>query len=394
MSVIASFEPGRIASEPGVAAALTLRLHNDESTNEVVRLRAAGVLAAQTVVQSETVYLDAEETFDVSVIVDVSTALPAGPHSSTIEVLDSQGLIKVTAEATIDVVEVMGYAVNMVPEHSRSATAGRHKVTIHNTGNTPVIVELLPETSDNITLELATPVVSVIPGETAKVDLRVIPPDRFWSGPKRGFGFTIHAVTNDGVTQDFHGTFEQGPRLRPWLVPALVGAAIALLLGALAWFALLKPYVDQTAEDAAEQAILDDRAALRDRIDELEAIAAEANELPLGEPADIRLEATAPPGGSSSDAFAVSNDRVLSVTDVLFQNPTGAVGRVSLLRDGVVLIESQLANFRDLDFHFVAPFQFDGGSTIELVVVCTAPGPNETDCPAAATINGFVDQSR
>jgi len=302
--------------------------------------------------------------------------------------------LTVTAEATIDVVEVMGYAVNMVPEHSRSATAGRHKVTIHNTGNTALIAELLAETADDVTVELATTAATVMPGDTAKVDLRVIPPERFWSGPKRGYGFTIHAVTNDGVTQDFHGTFEQGPRLRSWFVPALVGAGIAMLLGTLAWFTLLKPYVDQTAENAAEMAILEDRAALRDRIAELELLAQEANELPLGEPADIRLSATAPPGGTSSESFAVSTDRVLSVTDVFFQNSTGAVGLVSLLRDGEVLLESELANFRDLDFHFVAPFQFDGGSTIEFRVACTAPGPSQIDCPAAATINGFVDQAR
>ncbi len=394
MSVTASFEPGRVASEPGMAAALTLRLHNDASSNEVVRLRAAGALAKQTIVQSETVYLDPDETFDVPVIVDVGPALAAGPHSSLIEVLNGDGAIAVAAEATIDVLESLGYGVRLVPEHSRSATAGRHRIVVHNSGNTPVVVELTPETADNVVIELATPVVTVTPGDTAKVDLRVTPPERFWNGPRRTYGFTIHALGSDGVTQDFHGTFDQGPRLRPWIVPALVGATIALLLGTLAWFTLLKPWVEQTAEDAAEQAILDDRAALRERITELEVAAAEAEELPLGEPADLRLAATAAPGSSASDAFEVSNDRVLSVTDVVFQNPTGAVGRVTLLRDDVVLLESELANFRDLDLHFVAPFSFEGSSTVELRVSCTTPGPNEADCPVSATIVGFVDQAR
>lgn len=394
MSVTATFEPGRVSSAPGMAAALTLRLHNEASTNEVVKLRAVGELAKQTVVQSETVYLDPDETFEVPVIIDVGVALVAGPHSSTIEVLNGDGLISVAADATIEVVETIGYEVSLVPEHSRSATAGRHKLMVTNTGNTPVVAELTPESTDEVGFELATQVVNVYPGDAAKVELRVIPPDRFWTGPTRDFGFTVHALMSDGGAEDLHGTFQQGPRLRPWLVPALVGAGLALLLGTLAWFALIKPWIEDNAQSAATEALDDVRDELRDRTEELEAAAAEARELPLGQPADLRLSVAPAPGSSASETFAVSTDRVLSVTDVVFQNPSGAVGRVALLRDGEVLLESELANFRDLDAHFVAPFQFEGPSTIELRVDCSAAGPNETTCDVAATIVGFVDQAR
>ncbi len=393
MSVTASFEPGRVSSEPGGTAAFILRLHNGAPTDEVVRLRAGGELAKQTVLQSETVYLDPNETFEVPVVVDIGAGLPAGPHSSTIEVLAADGAPSI-AEATIDVLEARGYAIDLVPEHSRSSAAGRHKVTIANIGNIPITVELTPAASDDgVRIELATPTVSVYPGDTAKVDVRVVPPDRFWSGPMEVRNFEIRATADDGTTHELPGTFEQGPRLRPWFLPVAAGTAAVLLLGTLAWFTLLKPYVDQTAEDAAVAAIVEDRAVLRDLITELEEAAAEAKELPLGEPADLRLAVSPAPSTAASDAFAVSGDRVLSVTDVVLQNPSGAVGVVTLLRDGQVLLESQLANFRDLDFHFVAPFRFDGGSTVELRVECTTAGPNETECPVASTIVGFVDQA-
>lgn len=394
MSVTASFDPSRVASEPGMAAALTLRLHNDATSNEIVRLRAAGALAQHTVLQSETIYLDANETFDVPVVVDVGAGLVAGPHSSTVEVLDEEGRVAGSAEATIDVVEQVGYAVALVPEHSRSAAAGRHRVVIQNTGNTQVAVELTPFTTDGVVVELATQIANVVPGDTAQVEVRVIPPSRFWTGPSRSFGFSVHTLGSDGAAHEVHGTFEQGPRIRSWFVPALVGTLLALLLGTLAWFTLLKPYVDDTAEDAAADAIFEDRAALRERIAELEAAAAEAEELPLGEPVDFRLAATAAPGSAASDVFAVSSSRLLSVTDIVLQNPTGAVGRVTLLRDGVILLESELANFRDLDLHFVAPFRFEGSTQIELRVACTEPGPLESDCPVAATVIGFVDEAR
>jgi hypothetical protein len=77
---------------------------------------------------------------------------------------------------------------------------------------------------------------------------------------------------------------------------------------------------------------------------------------------------------------------------VIFQNPTGAIGRLELLRDGEVLLDQEMANFRDLDFHLVAPFRVDSQSTIALRVTCETPGPGTDECEAAATIAGFVDQ--
>ena len=393
MAVSASFEPGQVSSEPGGTAALTLRLQNDAEIDQVVKLRASGELASQTVLQSETVYLDPNETFEVPVIVDVSPALAAGPHSSTIKISDGNGEASV-AEATIEVLETTGYQLALTPEVSRSSAAGKHKLTVDNTGNVPVVVELTAESvEEGVEVELAAPAINVYPSDQAKVEIRVVPPSRFWSGPNQRHEFVVKAAGSDGVTQQFDGVFEQGPRLRPWLLPALVGAGIALLLGTILWFTVLEPRVEDIAESKAVEAILADREALRERIIELEEAAAEAAELPLGAPADLRLATSAAAGATASESFAVSADRVLSVTDVVFQNPEGAVGQVSLLRDGQVLLQSELANFRDLDFHFVAPFRFDGGSAIELRVACTTPGPAATECNVAATIIGFVDEA-
>ena len=80
----------------------------------------------------------------------------------------------------------------------------------------------------------------------------------------------------------------------------------------------------------------------------------------------------------------------VSLTDVVFQNPSGAVGNVALRRNGDVLLESELANFRDLDFHFVAPFVFPAGSTIDITVDCITPGPGATNCNVGATLLGFA----
>ena len=83
---------------------------------------------------------------------------------------------------------------------------------------------------------------------------------------------------------------------------------------------------------------------------------------------------------------------IVSITDVVFQNPTGAVGTVSLQRGDDVLLQSELADFTDFDLHFVAPYQFDDDTEIVLNVECRTPGAGESTCPVAASLVGFVDE--
>jgi hypothetical protein len=393
MTVTATFQPSSLTSSTGDAAALTLCLRNDSETEEIVRLKAVGQLAEHTVLQSEIVALDPGEEFEVPVIVDIGNALSAGNHASQIEVA-AGGQQSITAEATISVAESLTYSLALSPARSNSASAGKHRVTIDNTGNTPIMVELTAHSAaGHVDIELAAPLVNVDPGKSAKVELKVHPRKQFWNGEAVEHFFQVRVSGSDHATHELSGAYAQGPRFRPWFLPAAVGAFVALLLGSLAWFALLQPQVESIADERVALANEADRAALDEKIAELENAAEEARSLPLGSPADLRLNAVAAPGSSASESFTVASDRVLSVTDIVFQNPDGAVGRVALLRSGEVLLESELANFRDLDLHFVAPFRFDSNDTVEIRVDCKTPGPNDTDCEVGATIVGFVDQA-
>ncbi len=392
MSVTASFQPDRIHATPGETAALALHLQNNTDAERMVTLRAGGSLAAQTVLQSETIYLDPKEHFEVAVIVDANTSLVAGAHDCVIEVTDDTETS--SAAATVEIDSTEAWTARLEPQRSTSPVVGRHKVAIENRGNVPVMVELLPAAAADVVAEIAAPAVNVEPGSNAKVELRLVPHARFWNGPSVEHPFTLTVTGSNGERSELEGVYEQGPRFRPWFLPALAGAAGALLLGTLAWFTLLKPSVeniarDEAAElDAAQQEVLDQRVA------EIEAAANEAAELPLGSPTDLRLTATAAPATSSTEAVDFDRSgsgRLLSITDVIFQNPTGAVGRVELIRGDDVLLDQEMANFRDLDFHLVAPLQVESGDSIALRVTCETPGPTTEECEVAATISGFVD---
>ncbi len=393
MTVSATFQPSTITSTPGNAAALTLRLHNDATSEEVVKLKALGELAEHTVLQSETIYLEPGESFDVPVIVDVSATLTSGSHTSGIEVSSGNGS-RITAEAVIAVEETVAYAVSLLPPRSSSGSSGKHQVVVDNTGNTPMMIEVAAQAVDNrVDIELAAPLVNIDPGKTAKIEMKLHPRARFWNGQPQEHPFTVRVAGSDHQVHELEGVYEQGPRVRPWFGPALAGMLGALLIGTIAWFALLKPAVESIADDRAAVALEEQQTAFDEKVAELEDAAERARQLPLGTPADLRLNAEAAPGGSANESFTVASDRVLSVTDVVFQNPDGAVGRVALLRNGEILLESELANFRDLDLHFVAPFRFDSSDTVEIQLTCETPGPNAAACTAGASIIGFVDQA-
>lgn len=322
MPVTATFQPASITSSPGIVAALTLMLRNDADSEEVVRLKAQGELADQTMMQSETIYLEAWEEFEVPITVDLAPALTSGAHTSSIEVTAGDSGEPTIAMATITVEEASDYVVTLVPTMSKSAGAGKHSVIIDNTGNTPIAVEIAARGTDDATvIDVAEPLTTVQPGQRGKVDIKVHPSEQFSSGPPREHSFEVIVIGSDHGTNRLAGVYEQQPRLRPWLLPAAAGMIGALLLGTLAWFTLLKPSVRSIADERAALANEAEQAALDEKIAELEEAAAEARLLPLGSPADLRLNASAAPAGSANDSFTVASDRVLSVTDIVFQNP-------------------------------------------------------------------------
>lgn len=392
MSVTASFEPDRISVAPGETAALSLHLQNNTDAERKVTLRPGGGLAAQIVLQTEIIYLEPSEHFEVPVVVDANAGLVAGSHSCVIEVLDDNETSSAAATVEIDATEA--WSAWLEPQRSRSATAGRHKVAIENSGNVPVVVQIEAMSGPEVVTLLAAPTVNIEPATTGRVDLRLAPHRRFWNGPSVEHPFSLIVNGSNGEQTELDGIFEQGPRVRPWFLPAAAGVVGAVLLGTLAWFTLLQPSVLDTARDEAAELDAIQQSELDDRVTAIEAAAQEAAELPLGDPTDLRLSVDAAPATTSSEEFefdASGVGRILSISDVIFQNPTGAVGRVELLRDGEVLLDQEMANFRDLDFHLVAPLQIDSGGSIALRVTCETPGPGTDACQAAATVIGFVD---
>lgn len=387
MPVTAEFLPESVQLVPGCPALMTLRLRNNDEEPQVVHLKASGDLADRLTLELDTAAIESDQTFDIPVTMEIDGTVEAGERHSSIEVTSESGAV--TAALTVDVVAHSEHSIELRPLRSKGSQSGRHAVRVVNTGNVLVTVDLTPDALDGeITLDVE-PTFVVSPGATAQVALKVTPSATFWNGPAQEHAFVVRTSSSDGTAAELAGMYEQRSKIPRWLGPAAAGTAAALLIGTIAWFALLKPWVEDTAQDAVDR----DRVALQERIDELEAAAAEAQELPLGVPTDLRLSVTPAGGNSDTDSHTVAAGEKLSVTDVVFQNPTGAVGTVTLRRDNDILLESELANFRDYDLHLVAPFVFGGLTDVVLEVECRTPGPGLSDCPVGVSIIGFVDEA-
>ena len=76
----------------------------------------------------------------------------------------------------------------------------------------------------------------------------------------------------------------------------------------------------------------------------------------------------------------------LFVTDIVFSNPNGREGAISLLRDGSPLIEERLENFRSLDYHFVTPIIIPAGHELALSLTCTGG----TECDPSVLYSGYL----
>jgi type II secretory pathway pseudopilin PulG len=115
---------------------------------------------------------------------------------------------------------------------------------------------------------------------------------------------------------------------------------------------------------------------------------------------DFRIEADTTVTGKNSTSFTTFEENpaqpaktTLLVTDIILQNPYGDTGLIRIQRgDGTALLwTGALANFRDIDYHFVQPWVFTSDKPLQVSVTCQAvgtTGPNDGKCHPAVSFSG------
>lgn len=217
------------------------------------------------------------------------------------------------------------------------------------------------------------------------------------------------------------GTYVQVPILPKWFWKAVLLVLALILLLFVLWQTLFKPTIESAAREVAVEEVEDveeEVAALDEKVDDAavaEAVEAEQTDAEIaaieetvsGEgagsgaldnvfnettsPSNFRLAVSAAPGAvATTPAAALPADTTFAVTDVILQNPRGDIGIISIQLGGVPIIESSLGSFRDLDFHFVAPYVSDSATPLSVVVECDAVQiPADGGCSPAVSFSGY-----
>ena len=445
MGASASFEASQLNVVPGEHAETRLRVRNTGSVVDQFTFEAIGEATDWiTVAPAElSLFPAAEETVVVSIDAPRAPTTRQGVMPFAIRVLsreDPPG--SVVEEGVLDVAAFDDRRIELLPTLSSSSRQGRHQLAVDNHGNAPIrpaFVALDPE--DQLRFQIAPSVLVVEPGAAEFATVKVLPKQRFWRGQPKRLPFQIVAAEDghDPITAD--GALLQQPLLPRWFWKAVLAFLLLLLLLFVLWKTLLEPSIESTARDSAEEVVADEVEAIDERLDAAgipeapgageepggeepgggeattpptsaavvttttapadtgptttsivtaTTVAGGSSDLsPLGQPIDFRLAAVVAPTSTGINSFTVPAGQVLSITDIVLQNPTGATGDLRIKRSGVTLFETQLANYRDLDFHFVSPYQFAEGATVDLEVICTVPGPGTGECGASASFAGF-----
>jgi hypothetical protein len=399
MGASAVLSPRAVAVEPGSEAVCTVTVRNTGTVVDEFRLSLLGDAAAWAVVEPYVISLlpgnegTAEIRFRPPRSSEIEArSLPFGLRVASRE--DPDG--SVVEEGAVDVTPFSDTFAELIPRTARGRLSADYDLAFDNRGNTKVNATLDAVDPNNALVFAFEPAAMVADPDTAAfTKLKAKPRQRFLRGPARTHTFQVTVAPQGSPPLLTQGTLLQEGLIPKWAPKAL----LALLALALLWLALVRPAVDDAAEEAVEGPIAEQGAKIADLEEkvtgtttapvetetETTVTTTAAEPATLGEPFDRRLAVDGK--GNPRVAYAVEG-ALLSLTDILLQNPAGDTGTLEVRRGDSVILRVNLANFRDLDYHFVSPVVFRGGEEVVLAVQCTNanPGPN---CTPAAYVSGF-----
>ena len=173
------------------------------------------------------------------------------------------------------------------------------------------------------------------------------------------------------------GTMVQDALIPRWLPLLLLLLLLLAVLLVILWFLLVKPQINAAAQNEVKKQL----AAAGITPGQKPSTATTA---PPAAPKSASTPTTAVPtpttvpttnfnnsltaNGNGTTTYTVPTGKTLNITDLLVQNTAGDTGTVSLDRGSTTLLAWSMANFRDLDYHWITPINFTGGQQVNLVV--------------------------
>lgn len=435
MPASASLAAPRIDVVPGGSASLELTVRNTGAVVDEFRIEVLGPAGAWITPSPAVVPLFPGASAPVKLTV-------APPRDASIAAGDLDVAVKIWSKEDPDgsTVEELVVAIGafddpgaeLLPRTVRGGRKAKVQIAIDNHGNRRTQRAVEPSDPDEVLRFEADPVSAVVePGRAEFVKLTIRPHKTFLRGPERTLPYKVNLTDGDSTVK-LDGTYVQTPLLPRWLLRLLALLLVALLALLVLWQVALKPVIRSAARaaavkqtdaaatkaatqtaaalgaspDAAAKAAADkaaaDAAAKKAADDAAAAAAAGGKKAGAGGAGDAggddgkggtsvdkRVAVEAPQGQTVAKEWKPGGEKDrFTLTDVVLQNPQGDVGLLRVKRGDEILLESALENFRDLDFHFIAPYAFVGKPVVVEVVCKNAA--DAQPCRAAASFAGFL----
>lgn len=334
---------------------------------------------------------------------------------------DPEGSVIVEGAVTLG--SFVDVRAELAPKTSRARRRARYRLVVANRGNTGIDLEASAADPDNALEFRVRPGYFFVPAGTAAfVRLRAEPRRRFLKGPDKSLPFQVYVTGGQAEPVTVEGAVLQRQIMPEWLLPllAISTAATAALLAL--WLLVFKPEVQSAAVQAvtaqtrdltsaaakaSQAAVAADQAAAKADSAAGSGLAATAKARggpgasPGSSPSGVPAPAPVPvstlmatgvaPGKTGSYPYKLATGQTLKVSDMLLENPAGNNGTMNIQSGTSPLFEFALADFRDLDYHFVQPLVFSSGDPLEVVVACAGPG--SAKCTPALSFSGTVTTS-
>jgi hypothetical protein len=411
MGAVANLSTAALDVEPGAEATVGLQVRNTGSVVDEFRFEVVGPTAEWTTVDPVVLPLFPGDEGTVTALVAPPRlpTTPAGELPFGIKVNsreDPDG--SVVEEGTVTVAAFSDVTAELVPRTSRGRRGAIHNLAVDNRGNTTLEARLSAnEPNGLLRSSVVPPAISVPPGTATFAKVRLRPVKRFLQGPSKSHPFQARVEAEGAVPLVLDGAMLQDPLLPSWAMKALALVAAAVIVAAVLWLALVKPQIKAAAKDQVNKQLT--AAGVSVPASSANTPAGAGAKAPAGgatgsggtnpsggaatgpltgtangPPVDGRLAIT----GNGTTPYVVPSGHTLELTDIVLENPNGDPGNLIIARSGQVLLQLSMANFRDLDYHFVSPIVFRAGSQLQLITAgCT------TACSPGVYFSGYLPAS-
>jgi hypothetical protein len=398
VSVHAWFSNDEVSLAPGDRTTLPLTVHNLGDETASYTIVPAGLTASWTTIApgNLTLFGGSQAVVDVTVAPPALSSTTAGPTAIAIRVIplgDSDDAV--VAEATLTVEPFDDCRIVPLQPIQRTRHRATYEFMVENHGNTVASCRLhLIDPSERIDGDFDPPAVGVGPGSATLVRLKARAGRGGFRRSTRTLDFEVEAGRQGFAPVTAPMALVQSPTI-PGAVLART-AGILALLGALvlAWFAVVKPTIEDAAADQVDR-----------RIDELapsepngSETASPVDSAPANEDAAqdagtsqfIRLAVDAPLTQTADQSTTLPDGAVFDVTDIRVENPYNDRGVATLLVNSEPLFIWSLENIRGSVFEpRITPIRLDGGDNITFSVRCDEIGDtSRSTCTNALNIVG------